>query len=463
MEKQTTLADWVLVQKRCAIDNSALLGPDRSGSMVDERQPLVAGKVPQSSLGSTVHFACLTPLPQTMPSHIVLEKRIKKAIVNKEYAERMQGKGLSSTTTEKPDPWLRTIYGSIPEIVTPTVIGGITFSAKPPATTDGLEPWVSLKKDGSPKTIHPKMKNGKIQNGRPNLKTYFQTATTVTYNKEQLKAHNMAEDEVFTEVIWQPEDDTYVSLNPLMRCTPDFYYKKGVARELSSEPFCSPHENQKLFVGKTYFLTWFTRYFEDATNVRIHYAFLKESAKEQGMVKRDLVDLGPPVKPKSKYVDHSQEHKEGALPGTFFSSDWFLNRDGFFPIEVLDAWLGNKQSKAVLIAVQPDTVDDEEFSLIDSAHVVVHFQKRAVVAKNSKIDKELQDRTGSNDNVYYVIMSVPTVVIIAVFGMYMFLYINRKHRDLSHLRKPKRSRYGNQGKYNELYAETDIRKPSKQV
>ncbi|KAG7893364.1 hypothetical protein KL905_002943 [Ogataea polymorpha] len=406
-----------------------------------------------------------TLLADSAPSStpVVVEKRMKKAIVNKDYAQRMQGKGTSSTAeAEMPAPWLRTIYGSIPEIVTPTVVGGITFSAKPPATTNGLEPWISLKKDGSPKTINPKMKNGKIQNGRPDLKTYFQTATTVTYDKEQLKAHNMADDQVFTEVIWQPEDDTYVSLNPLMRCTPDFYYKKGVARELVSEPFCSPHENQKLQTGKTYFLTWYTRFFENASNVRVHYAFLKESSREKGMAKRDLVDLGAPVKPRTKSVHHSTGHK-GALPGTFFSSDWFINRDGYFPIEVDEEWLGKQQSKAVLIAIQPDTVDDEDFNLIESAHVVVLFQKRAVVAKNSKIDKELQDRTGTNDNVYYVIMSVPTVVIIAVFGMYMFLWLNRKHRDLSHLRKPRRSRYGNQGKYNELYAETDIRKPSKQV
>ncbi|KAH3681901.1 hypothetical protein WICPIJ_007133, partial [Wickerhamomyces pijperi] len=135
-------------------------------------------------------------------------------------------------------------------------------------------------------------------------------------------------------------------------------------------------------------------------------------------------------------------------------SDWIPNLDGYFPIEVDNEWLGDKQSKAILVAVQPDNVDDDEFDLIKSHHVTVHFQRRATVAKNSKVDKELQDRTGTNDDVYYIIMSVPTVVVLAVLGMYLFLYLNRKHRDFSHIRKPKRSRFGNQGKYNQVIAET---------
>ena len=49
------------------------------------------------------------------------------------------------------------------EIVTPTIIQGVTFNAQPPSTTNGLEYWVSLKDDGSPKTIKPQMKNGQIK------------------------------------------------------------------------------------------------------------------------------------------------------------------------------------------------------------------------------------------------------------------------------------------------------------
>ena len=38
------------------------------------------------------------------------------------------------------------------------------------------------------------------QNGRPDYSTWFQTATTIVYNKEQLKAHNMADDEILKKL-----------------------------------------------------------------------------------------------------------------------------------------------------------------------------------------------------------------------------------------------------------------------
>ena len=63
-----------------------------------------------------------------------------------------------TTTSEVPKPWLRTIYSTKKEIVTPTVIAGVTFSAKPQPTKDPLQPWISLDKQGLPKTIKPKMR-----------------------------------------------------------------------------------------------------------------------------------------------------------------------------------------------------------------------------------------------------------------------------------------------------------------
>ena len=118
---------------------------------------------------------------------IQLLKRIREVIINKDYARNQAAKTQSSSSTVTPPPkWVRTLTDGKVEIVTPTIIQGVTFNAQPPSTTNGLEYWVSLKDDGSPKTIKPQMKNGQIKNGRPDYSTWFQTATTIVYNKEQL-------------------------------------------------------------------------------------------------------------------------------------------------------------------------------------------------------------------------------------------------------------------------------------
>ena len=98
---------------------------------------------------------------------------------------------VKETTSEEVKPWIRTIYESQVEIVTPTVIAGVTFSGRPAPTPDPLEPWVSLKKDGTPQTIKPELKNGRTKKGRPEYSTYFKTLSVMTYSFEDLKAHNM--------------------------------------------------------------------------------------------------------------------------------------------------------------------------------------------------------------------------------------------------------------------------------
>ncbi|CDK24404.1 unnamed protein product [Kuraishia capsulata CBS 1993] len=391
-----------------------------------------------------------TVIPAQTTGSIAFEKREarkNKAIYNKEWLAEQNGE---SSTSETPKPWLRTIYSTKKEVVTPTVVAGVTFSAKPPKETDGLEPWISLKKDGTPVTVKPKLKNGQIKNGKPDLSTYFQTATTVIYNQKDLKAHNLPADAIHEEVEYIDEDQTYVSLNPLMRCTPDFYFKKGRAGHLSSEPFCTPKENTDMKASNTHFVTWYTRFFEEATNVRIHLAYIKESSRDKGMGKRDLL----PSDAKLDYDSSGLSGTEGALPGTFYTSEWILNRDGFFALEVQEEWLQGLFHKKVAIYIQPDSVSDEDFQLLDPSNMVlVNFIKKSVVGKNSKLDRTLQDMGGTDDNVYYVVMTIPTMVIIAVFGMYAFLYINKGHRDLSHLRKPKSSRFGrnhHHSKYSSL-------------
>ncbi|ODV96198.1 hypothetical protein PACTADRAFT_33376 [Pachysolen tannophilus NRRL Y-2460] len=178
------------------------------------------------------------------PTGVNKREPIKEVIYNKDYLEQLDEKKKAEEeyeVTEQPRSWIRTIYETKVEIVQPTVIAGVTFSAKPPESTNGLEPWISLNNAGVPKTVTPQAKNGNIKKGKPQYSTWFQTATTKIYDQKELKAHNMKEGSKFEEVIYLPEDETYVSLNPLIRCTPDNYYKKGKAKNILSQPF----ENMK--------------------------------------------------------------------------------------------------------------------------------------------------------------------------------------------------------------------------
>jgi hypothetical protein len=413
---------------------------------------------PKTTFTNTHHYVAPTGLAKREAE---AEADARKAIVNKQWLKEESEK-LHGTSEEPPKPWIRTIHETVVEVVTPYVVGGVTFAAPRPATTDSLEPWISLNDDGLPKTIKPRLKNGKVDKGYPDVKTYFQTATTITHHQEDLKAHNLNEDDVVEEVKMIEEDDTYVQLNPIGRCTPDFYYKRGVANMESSEPFCKPKDHRKMRVGLTYFVTWYTRFFGDAEKVKFHYAYVNEKHHDKGFDKRDLLDSS------LKNVDAELEELSGNVQfhgdvhGAFYSSDWITNENGWYNIDVDQKWLKGKVYKKVVIAMQPDTVADEDFSILDAPHFFATFQLRESIGKNTKAMRKLQDQAGTNDDVYYIIASIPTMVLIAVCLMYGFLYLNRKHRDLSHIKKPKRSRFGNQGKYNIPVALTDIHKPNKQ-
>ncbi|KAM9919554.1 hypothetical protein OXX59_007856 [Metschnikowia pulcherrima] len=381
----------------------------------------------------------------------VLEKRFKDVIVNKHYKEleslRAHG-SVSATNTLK--PWVRTIYGSKVEIVTPTVVAGVTISAKPPATTNGLEPWISLNKDGSPKTIKPKMKNGVIKDKSPDYGTYFQTATTVRYTKEELQAHNMKEDEVFDEETYIEEDLTYRSLNPIIRCTPESYKMKGLGKDKSPEPFCFPRDNTRLYQERTYFVTWYHRFFADSVkNVKLHLSYVRESARQKG-TKRDLIEgdlISSDLTKRSTIIEQGGSLGEAS----FFASEWMPKEEGIFPIEINPDWLQEEYYKKVLISLQPDNVSDDEFDHM-SNFIVIEIAQRAKVAKGHAEDITKQEERqrmkalygdsydveeGIDYEKYIIIMTMPTCVLLAVVFMYLFVWYNSRDHDLSFLKKVK--------------------------
>ncbi|CAI4034687.1 hypothetical protein SMKI_11G1360 [Saccharomyces mikatae IFO 1815] len=335
------------------------------------------------------------------------------------------------TTSEKVQPWRRTIYETIPEIVTPTVIAGVTFSAKPEATPNPLRPWVSLQHDGRPKTIKPEIKKGLTVKGRPDYSTYFKTATHRTYSYDELKAHNMDPNEEFEETEYIEEDDTYVSLNPIIRCTPDRYFNKGLAKDIHSEPFCTPYENSRWKVENTYFVTWYTRFFEDENSgkvtdqVRVHLSYVKENPVEKGNYKRDI-------------------------PATFFSSEWIDNVNGLFAVEVREEWLQKKYERRIVVSVQPKNIPDEEFDPLHNG-VLLYITAGSKVFKPTKEQLALDDAGITNDQWYYVALSIPTVVVVFFVFMYFFLYVNGKNRDFTDVtRKALNKKRRVLGKFSEM-------------
>lgn len=375
--------------------------------------------------------------------------RVKEKIYGKGYQEQQaqkEGKGEPSTT-KIPKPWARTITSVSSTkvvLVKPTVIAGVTFSTRPPKTTNGLENWVSLQKDGSPKTIKPEHKGGQIKNGKPDYGTWFGTASIIPMGKDDIKAENMEEGEVYEHHEYIAEDPTYHELNPIIRCTPDRYFKRGMGKHVNSEPFCTPHENQQLKMDKTYFITWFSRYFKDAKKVRVHLSFLKESARQKGL-KRSLEDDSESEQNLTKRS--SLEKGATIKESSFFYSDWLDVEEGMLPVTILEEWFGKKDwYRKVLISLQPDNVDDEEFDYTKDA-VIVEIIKGAVVSKGQFADLKKLEEKWKNDGMnveyedsspyekYYIMMAVPSCVALFGLGMYIFVMINNKNIDLSHLKK----------------------------
>lgn len=414
--------------------------------------------VPQNYVVHATAAAAADPL-ETPSARLVKRDARRKAIVNKQWLKDQEEP--EEKHPDLPGPWLRTIYDDIKEVVTPTVIGGVTFSTKPTDSPAGTEMWVTVNNDGSPKVIRPHLKNGIVQHGFPDVKTYFETATTIVHKQEEIQAHNLEEGDVYEEVVMLPEDDTYVKLSPLMRCTPDFYFNVGPAQLVKSAPFCKPHNGEHLRVGRTYFLIWYSQFYKDAKTVRFHYSYVKEKMTEKGLAKRGLDDPRNPVKDPDAEVpelDLDIKQSENDRAGAFYTSDWIKNDQGWFPIDVKEEWVGKVPYRAVAISIQPDTVADDVFELSKAPQILLTFQLQESVGKNTKAMHKLQDSPPPPEDIYYIVMGIPTMVVVAVFAMYLFVRYNKRSTDLSHLRAPKRSRFGNQ--YGQQYEAMDVSKPT---
>lgn len=382
----------------------------------------VPATLTKENVESTLAFSAAT-------STINLERRAKNpAAEPTEEAE------------ESPRSWLRTrtlASTTIVELVTPTVWGGVTFNASPRVHPKTPLPWLSLDKEGKVKTISPKLKNGITQNGRPEYGTWFDEAVTKTVNvKSMIDGYD--DDHHVEDVQYIAEDTTDRDLNPLIRCTPDRYFeKKRKNMKIPSEPFCTPKEGSRLFLGNIYWVSWYTKYFPGAKNVRLHLAYVKPNKNGRG-VKRDYI-------PDESISGLSKRDADDA----FWSSEWLPNLDGVYPLEIINSMFEDKPSQDVMLTVQPDTIDDINFTLTNGTHLQI-FRKPIKTQKNARLRVEDE---GSSESALYIALTIPTLLVVVFFFFIVFNFLVRGNRSWRSIRVKSRKSgkiFSRNSKYSKL-------------
>lgn len=328
--------------------------------------------------------------------------------------------GLTPTTTKPLEPWIRTVSSDEVELVTPAVIDGITFSASPRIHVKTPTPWVSLKKDGVAKTITPKVKGAETKNGWPDYDDWFARETTMIHDLSNKKVkgeknnnNNNKEVKVHKEIKFIPQDESELRLNPLIRCTPDRYFdRKGEKK--NSAPFCTPQQNTGILFDQVHWVSWYTRFFKDNEKVRLHLAYVEDTF--QKLQKREiLAELG-------SNTDYA-----------FWSSDWIEN-SGFYPLSIEYEWLMGKYNQQAVLAIQPESVYNEDFDLLHNG-TIIQLREGPTVRGKQKKEPVTIELKKSNDGITMAMLALPTCLL-AFLCVYMFVvYYTRTLRKLN-LPKP---------------------------
>ncbi|KAK9320334.1 hypothetical protein V1517DRAFT_264581 [Lipomyces orientalis] len=305
-------------------------------------------------------------------------------------------------------PWTRTAPSGTKETVTPFVVEGITMSPRPPVVTPtAAVPWISLKNNGAPVTIKPKIKNGYTEKASPTYGTWFAEETGAMEADSSSTGADDAEEGVAakeTKVLKTVMNGRYYEgeferLNPVVRCTPERYLEHG-----DLEPFCSPASNSELLSGHAYFVTWYSRYF-NATKVRI------------SLLDYDTLSITSP----SAIHDNSVEKnlKEFA----FFTSEWVDNELGYYILDIDPKWVGKSFSKAVYIHLESpaEAADD-----LDVQHVpLVKLLKGPKAMRSSKQRYEEQTLE--------MAATIPLCVLVFCGFLAAFHFCTRKSRKIGNV------------------------------
>lgn len=309
----------------------------------------------------------------------------------------------TDTSLSTPSPWLRTISSTHVELVTPVIVGGVTFSAKPKNVKTPL-PWLSVQPNGFLKTITPKVKNQITQNPSPDYGNFFDYPVTSTIKLADIIKDHDDKDATHDDITYVPEKNHEDRLlNPIMRCTPDRYFKKKINGEkVLQKPFCSPVENTNIIFGEIHWITWYTRYFPNAEKVRLHMAYV-ERGKNGVLQKRGVESL-----------------EEDA----FFTTEWLDNLDGVYPLEITEDDLASQPIQDVVLSIQPDYIDDDEFSLVNGTLLTL----RRYPIKPSKKTKKLQMEKKGDQSALYVALTIPTILVVVFVGYALINFLFRDNR-----------------------------------
>lgn len=172
--------------------------------------------------------------------------------------------------------WTSTLANGHYEIVTATIIDGVTISASPAKKTDKSKPtpWISLDGSGIPIAVTPSIvEPGKqTKNASPTPPASYPTANAIP---------------------------------PVLRCFGDRVPPERNSQQVvPGFPFCTPQNATEWLVGETYWITWDPTYYggSDIKFVRVYARYLPSNGNE------DLV----------------------------WETDWVNNDEGYFPLKVLD-------------------------------------------------------------------------------------------------------------------------------
>lgn len=364
--------------------------------------------VPDTSL----EYAPITDLPAGTEPTDIAEALEKRADPFKRPA-KVFSKKTKITRAHVTKPWLlKPTDGAEPIHVTPTVWGDALFRGQQ-AVGAVPNPWIKLKKDGQAKTITPKVVKGKTKNAPPEYGDYFHVNRDVTENAREagIKTADPTAN-IVHNLMLQEEDPIEASFNPVERCTPEKFIK---VKKQRVGPWCSPQYGKGVMLDTVHWFTWYTRDFPDAEKVRLHCAYIQGKA----LHKRD---------------DIAGDH-------TFFISDWVSNVWGVYPMEIEEDWLDGEYDQKVAVAIQPDTMDDdevtEEYLLKNSTFV--RFRRGAIVQKK---DKGRLDLDKSEEGMMITIITIPSVVVIFACIYILFSQVTAGARAIPKFKNQRRKKDG---------------------
>lgn len=328
----------------------------------------------------------------------------------------------SRVSPDLPKPWLRTVSGKV-QRVTPTVVDGITFSAKPrPGKTP--PPWVSLEKDGIAKTIVPKVKGIETKNNWPDYGTYFDSSYTTIHDLQALLGDAGEKDQYHTEVVLIPEDKSNQVLNPLIRCTPDRYFTTN-DEPLGSAPFCTPQENSHILLGVTHWVTWYTKFFNQQDKVRLHLSIIQSKHTKRSIEQQANHRLN------DELIVHRRD-----ISDSIFTSDW-LENNGMYPLEIKESWLDGEYEQLAVLSIQGESDLDNSFDLLQGS--IVKLRRGPTVIKEDKDEKFKKIKTQDDDSFLFGILIIPTILLVFLVFYLFVSWSTRKKRSFTSL-KPRSRR-----------------------